>query len=193
VVGGVHGDEPETTVVLSAALRSLPPWALRCALVLGANPDGLQRGTRANADGVDVNRNFPTLDWSEAETAYRWELDGPAEVVLSTGTAPASEPETRALLDLVDRLSPHAVVALHAPLACVDDPAATRVGRWLAELSGLPEMRDIGYPTPGSWGTWGRERGMPVITYELPAVSLPVLVRVHAPVLAELLGRGRAP
>jgi protein MpaA len=54
-------------------------------------------------------------------------------------------------------------------------------------------MRDIGYPTPGSWGTWGRERGMPVITYELPAVSLPVLVRVHAPVLAELLGRGRAP
>ena len=190
VVGGVHGDEPETTAVLSAALRSLAPWGLRCPVVLAANPDGLLRGTRANAAGVDLNRNFPTLDWSAAETLHRWEPAAPPEVALSTGHEPASEPETRALLELFERLSPLAVVALHAPLACVDDPLSTRLGRWLAELSGLPGVRHIGYPTPGSLGTWGREHGLPVITYELPAVSLPVLVRIHAPVLCELLARG---
>jgi murein peptide amidase A len=190
VVGGVHGDEPETTAVLSAALRCLAPWSLACAVVLAANPDGLLSGTRANADGVDLNRNFATLDWSPAETLHAWELDGPPEVVLSTGTAAASEPETRALVGLVERFQPAALVALHAPLACIDDPFGTRLGRWLSDLSGLPEVRDIGYATPGSLGTWGRERGLSVVTYELPAVSLPVLTRVHAPVLGELIAGG---
>jgi protein MpaA len=193
VVGGVHGDEPETTAVLSAALRSLAPRSLGCALVLAANPDGVLRGTRANAAGVDINRNFPTLDWSDTETLYSWEPDAQPEVALATGRSPASEPETRGLLELVEELRPRAIVAVHAPLACVDDPAATRLGRWLSELSGLPEVRDIGYATPGSWGTWGRERGVPIVTYELPAVSLPLLVRAHAPVLAELLARGGPP
>lgn len=192
VVAGVHGDEPETTVVVSAALRSLAPGGLRCAVVLAANPDGLVRGTRGNAAGVDLNRNAPTADWGAGETLHRWELDGPADVALDTGSAPASEPETRALLALVECLAPRAVVAVHAPLACVDDPGATPLGRHLAARSGLPLVPDVGYAVPGSLGTWGGERGVPIVTYELPPVGVPLLVRDHGPVLAELLSAGAA-
>lgn len=189
VVGGIHGDEPETTTVLSSALRSLPPWALRCALVLAANPDGLVRGTRANANGVDLNRNLPTSDWSVEETTHRWGLEGPSEVALGTGGHAGSEPETRALIGLVERLRPEVVVAVHAPLACVDDPGATPLGSWLAELGGLPLVNGVGYPTPGSLGTWGHERRLPVITYELPPVSVARLLMVHGPVFTALLAR----
>jgi protein MpaA len=190
VVAGVHGDEPETTVVVSAALRSLVPGALRCAVVLAANPDGLVRGTRGNAEGVDLNRNLPTTDWRAGETLHLWELDGPPEVALGTGARPSSEPETRALLDLVERLRPRAVVAVHAPLACVDDAQATSLGRWLARRSGLPLVREIGYPVPGSLGTWGAEHGVRVVTYELPPDGVPALVHGHGPVVAELLAGG---
>ena len=192
VVAGVHGDEPETTVVVSAALRALRPDALRCAVVLAANPDGLVRGTRGNAAGVDLNRNLPTADWRAGETLHRWELHGPSDVALDTGRGPGSEPETRALIGLVERLAPRAVVALHAPLRCVDDPDATPLGRWLAQRSGLPLVPDVGYPVPGSLGTWGRERGVPVVTYELPPDGVPVLVRDHGPVVAELLAGAAA-
>jgi len=56
VFAAIHGSEPETTVALSAALRTLASPALRCAVVLALNPDGLLRGTRGNGQGVDLNR-----------------------------------------------------------------------------------------------------------------------------------------
>ncbi|HEX4110294.1 MAG TPA: M14 family zinc carboxypeptidase [Solirubrobacteraceae bacterium] len=64
VVAGLHGEEPETVVTLSSALRSLDAPDLAASVVLTANPDGLARGTRGNAAGIDLNRNFPTADWT---------------------------------------------------------------------------------------------------------------------------------
>src|SRR5690349_10489444 len=57
---GIHGEEPETTFALSRALRQLTEPSPQCAVVLAANPDGLIRGTRGNARGVELNRNFPS-------------------------------------------------------------------------------------------------------------------------------------
>jgi protein MpaA len=189
VFAAIHGEEPETTFALSRALRQLTAPSPHAAVVLAANPDGLIRGTRGNARGVELNRNFPTTDWQPDPVAHRSTLDDPRDVTLSPGASAGSEAETKALIGLVHELRPKAVIALHAPLACVDDPNESVLGRWIAARTGLPLVRDVGYPTPGSFGTWGAEQGIPVITYEFPLATTDGLVREHVPVLVELLAR----
>ena len=189
VFAAIHGEEGETTTALSRALRHLAAPSPHCAVVLAANPDGLLRGTRGNARGVDLNRNFPTSDWRPDPVLHRSTLDAPRDVALSPGEEPGSEPETRALIELIRELKPEAVVALHAPLGCIDDPNESDLGRWLTERTGLPLVPDPGYPTPGSFGTWGAEQGLHVVTYELGLITPDDVVRDHVPVLVELLTR----
>ncbi len=62
IVGNTHGDEPYSWVVAKAledrsGINGVDLW-----IIDTINPDGLRRGTRKNARGVDPNRNFP----------YRW-------------------------------------------------------------------------------------------------------------------------
>jgi protein MpaA len=187
VFAAIHGEEPETTWALSRALRQLTAPPRHVAVVLAANPDGLLRGTRGNANGVDLNRNFPTSTWSPEPVASRATIDAPRDVLLSPGTHAGSEPETQALLALIAELSPDAVIALHAPLACIDDANGSALGARLAERTAMPFVRDVGYATPGSFGTWGQENHVPVITYEFPVIANEDLMRLHVPVLVELL------
>jgi protein MpaA len=189
VFAAIHGEEPETTYALSRALRQLPELPERGAVVLAANPDGLVRGTRCNARGVDLNRNFPASNWTPKPVTCRSTVQDASDIVLSPGDAPGSEPETQALLSLIADLKPDAVVALHAPLACIDDANASAFGRWLAERTEMPLVRDVGYPTPGSFGSWAQEHGLPVVTYEFPLAAPETLMRDHVPVLVELLTR----
>jgi protein MpaA len=184
---GIHGEEPETTYALSRALRQLTEPPEHCAVVLAANPDGITRGTRGNARGVDLNRNFPSKDWRPGTVTHRSTIEDRSDILLSTGEAPASEPETQALLSLIRDLNPRAVVALHAPLACIDDANDSDLGHRLAQRTGMPLVRDVGYPTPGSFGSWGSDNGVPVVTYEFPLAATEVLMRDHVPVLVELL------
>ncbi len=184
---GIHGEEPETTLALSRALRQLSEPSAHCAVVLAANPDGLIRGTRGNARGVDLNRNFPTRDWQPDPVAHRSTLDDPRDVLLSPGSAEASEAETRALIGLIGELEPESVIALHAPLACIDDAKQGPLADWLARQTGLPLVGDVGYPTPGSFGTWGAEQGIGVVTYEFPLATTDEIVREQVPVLVDLL------
>ena len=58
VFAGIHGEEPETTFLLSRAVRAFEKNFAHVAIVLCANPDGVALGTRGNANGVDLNRNF---------------------------------------------------------------------------------------------------------------------------------------
>ncbi len=189
IFAGIHGEEAETTFALSRALRQLDGPSPHCAVVLASNPDGSIRGTRGNARGVELNRNFPTSDWQSDRVPHRSTLEDPRDVLLSPGPHPGSEPEVQALLALIGELTPDVVIALHAPLACIDDANQSALGRWLAERTGMPLVADVGYPTPGSFGTWGGENGVPVITYEFPLANTDALVREHVPVLVELLTR----
>lgn len=187
VFAGIHGEEPETTYALSRALRQLPEPPEHVAVVLAANPDGLVRGTRCNARGVDLNRNFPARNWRPGPVTCRSTIEDPSDVVLSPGDGPASEPEVQALLALIAELEPRAVVALHAPLACIDDANDSPLGRRLAERTGMPLVRDVGYPTPGSFGSWCLDQGLSVVTYEFPLAATEALMRDHVPVLVDLL------
>jgi protein MpaA len=161
VIGGVHGDEPssvEACVALAHRLASGAP-AASLVLVPALNPDGLARGAKNAARDVDLNRNFPAQNWRAAHAPGYF-----------PGAAPLSEPETRLVAALVARHAVRGVVAVHAPFACVnyDGPAAAWAEA-VAAVCGWPARGDLGYPTPGSLGSWlGVDRGLPVLTLELP-------------------------
>ena len=187
ILASIHGDEAETTVVVSEALRCLPRGDLRAAVILCANPDGMLRGTRGNGRGVDLNRNFPTSNWSPEPVCYKSRANDARDIALSPGSQPASEPETKALLSLVDRLKPRAIVSLHSALACVDDSGASHLGRRLADRCALPFLTEIGYPTPGSMGTWAGEQRLNLVTLELEDSSLYTLKDRHVPIMIDLM------
>ena len=162
VVGGVHGDEPSSVeAVLALGRRRLSGGVEAAPLVLvpALNPDGLARGTKNSARDVDLNRNFPARNFQTAHAPGYF-----------PGLAPLSEPETRLLAALVDGYGVRGVVAVHAPLACINhDGPAEAWARAVSVACGWPARADIGYPTPGSLGSWlGIDRGLPVLTVELP-------------------------
>jgi murein peptide amidase A len=162
VFGGIHGDEPASVaslIELAARLDAEPRRPIPVWLLPAVNPDGLARGIKNSARDVDLNRNFPARSFVPQHAPGYF-----------PGPAPLSEPETRVIADLVARAPIAAVVAMHAPFACVnhDGPAAAWAEA-VAAACGWPARADIGYPTPGSLGSWlGTDRGLPVLTLELP-------------------------
>lgn len=173
VLGGVHGDEPKGVFVarrLIDVLMDQPREGEFSHLIVVpvVNPDGYERRKRRNARGVDLNRNFPTENWTGSPRRSR----------MHGGDSPASEPETRAVIDAVRRFSPARIITIHSiglERYCVNyDGPAGRLARTMARLNGYPVQASIGYATPGSLGTWaGIERRIPTITLELPSRHSP--------------------
>ena len=189
VMAGIHGEEPETTFLLSRVLRAFDESFESIAFILCANPDGVSFGTRGNANGVDLNRNFKTQNFSTEKAGSRSILEAPRDTLLSPGAFAESEPETQALVALIEKLKPASVLAMHAPMGCVDAPQKTTLVEGVMETFNLPWLPDIGYKTPGSFGTWCGDRGLECVTLELPRMPLEHLFDRYGRVFAEFLER----
>lgn len=146
VVGSMHGDERAGhRVVRALRKRPLPPGS-DLWLVRTLNPDGAAARTRTNARGVDLNHNFPG----------RWQRSARGSVTWS-GPAPASEPETAAVMAFVRSRQPWTTVVLHQPLYGVDSYRAKspRLVRGLAAATGLPVRSfDCGGMCHGTFTDW---------------------------------------
>lgn len=177
VVASIHGSEPDGTPVVEAFRDALvrEPAAVgkdRVVIVPIANPDGFARRSRTNAAGVDLNRNFPADNRIDRSRF---------------GSSPLSEPESRALHDLIVAVRPRAIVSIHQPLECVDfdgpgEPLAVSV----AAACGLP-VEKLG-SRPGSLGAWfGETLGRPIVTLELPRAAPEATLGRYAGALAAAL------
>ena len=191
-----HGEEADTGLLARRLLERVPAGETRWAIVPVLNPDGLLAGTRQNAAGVDLNRNFPASTWSpEPSFTYPPGIDPELRVAAnrrnrsSPGERPGCEPETQALVRLVEELSPGLVVDLHAPLELLlvrAQPAPPQAEQ-LAEAAGLPVRAELEAPCPGAFDDWLCEQGVPAIVYEIEHAGLPALCSRHLPGLEALL------
>lgn len=164
LIGGVHGDEPEGVALAQATLHwltnqtdtsALAPWMVVPCL----NPDGIAKKQRTNGNGVDLNRNYPSRDWSPESTSPRY----------NPGPSPGSEPEIRALVGLIHTVTPRLIIHCHSWNPCIIYTG--EMARSDAESLGRSsqyEVRDnIGYPTTGSLSRYGwHDHGIPIICIE---------------------------
>ncbi len=168
VLAGFHGSEPtgvDLANALLAHLRTTPgaTAGLRVGVVPAVNPDGLARRSRTNANGVDINRNFPASNWSKRAPGGR----------TFGGASPGGEPETRAVMMAVERMRPTRILSIHSIARgrhCNNfDGPADGIARAMAVANGYPVRAAMGYATPGSFGTWaGVDRRIATVTLELP-------------------------
>lgn len=164
-IGGVHGDEPEGVRLAeelnkwlhslsSTKLEKLHNWILIPCL----NVDGYSSNTRTNSRGVDLNRNFPSKDWSPEAKSERY----------YPGPHANSEPETQALVKLIEVEQPKAIIHFHSWEPCVVYTGSTgrEYAKILAHELPYPVREDIGYPTPGSLGQYAW------LNYQIPVICL---------------------
>jgi len=169
ILGAFHGDEPLSADITYKLAEYLArnyndDQNIKVLVVPVVNPDGLAKKTRTNSNGVDINRNFPTKNWSPKYRKKRY----------CPGPAPGSEPETLTVIDLIEKIHPTRIISIHQPFKVVNfDGPAEQLANRMASFNGYPVKADIGYATPGSFGTYtGKERNIPTITLELGEKTL---------------------
>lgn len=158
LVGCIHGNECAGRTILAALEREPVRAGVQLWLVPSMNPDGEAANTRQNANGVDLNRNFP----------YRWHAGGGPTYY--AGPHPSSEPETRAAMRLIRQIKPAVTIWYHQHEDLVDMAGGDRgVARRYGELSGL---RAMCLPfLPGTATAWSNHNfaGTTAFVVELPA------------------------
>ena len=176
VIGVIHGNE-DAGVAIVDELRAEPaPDGVELWIIESMNPDGQAAQERGNANGVDLNRNFP----------HNWGPIGAPGDSQYAGTGPASEPETQAVINFMTQLQPDISVWYHQDLFVVN-PSQGRDGRIrerYAQLTGLPMGQITGGTYTGIAATWARNEFRPddgvAFIVELGATLSPIEAIVHA-------------
>lgn len=191
VLGGVHGDEKEGTICAWALLQNLFQQAKNrttntypeILIIPEFNVDGVQLNTRLNAQAVDLNRNLPTQDWNPQAFNERY----------PPGPSANSEPESQALVNLLETDPPHLILSLHSwhPLLNVngDCMAEAKILQSHHQYKIVETIPD--HPAPGCLGTYaGIERKIPTITYEIErGLSPQKVIAIHVPAILDLFSQ----
>ncbi len=167
LLGGTHGDEVEGVYVLNQFFEWLKEEHtmedLPLIVIPILNPDGYRAGTRVNSHAVDLNRNYPTTNWSPDFKKDKY----------NPGPSGLSEPENIFLDKLFNKFKPGFVLSFHSwkPLLNYNGDAED-VADYIASYNEYEVVRDVGYPTPGSLGNYGPEKYQtPVLTFECPVLD----------------------
>jgi murein peptide amidase A len=182
VVGGIHGDELSSSALAlnwiklatqapNNSISNAPAsfaGGIHWRFIPMLNPDGLTSvpAKRVNANGVDLNRNFPTPNWARDAKIY-WEQRTKKDPRRWPGKEPLSEPESKFLHNEMVSFKPNLIVSIHAPYGVLDFDGPTvppsKLGRLYLDQVGI---------FPGSLGNYGGvHKGMPVVTIELPSAQ----------------------
>tara|TARA_B100000749_G_scaffold280894_2_gene280545 strand:+ start:40578 stop:41267 length:690 start_codon:yes stop_codon:yes gene_type:complete len=164
MIGGTHGDEPagvqlakDTLNYLKSLDNNLCAWSW--TLIPCLNADGYAQNERTNGNGVDLNRNYPSSNWSPESKKPRY----------FPGNAPGSEPEIASLVEWTKKYPVKLFVHFHSWEPCVvcTGAPARPLAQFLANSSGYPLQDHIGYPTAGSLSQFGwSDQNIPVICTE---------------------------
>lgn len=172
MLGGIHGDEYSSITIMFKWMHILEKhhsgrfhWKI-APLV---NPDGLlqKHSQRMNANGVDLNRNFPNNNNHKASLDY-WKNRNYSDPRRYPGESALSEKETQWIVDLIKNFKPDAIVAVHAPYGIIDFDGPPKPPSRLGSL----HLKLLG-TYPGSLGNYaGLQRQIPVVTVELPYAGI---------------------
>ncbi len=174
IVAGIHGGYEGNTVALANQLLvylnkhpEAVPSGATLYLIPDMNPDAVARGrnagARVNANGVDLNRNFPTHNWvANWDHSNCWN-----ERPTTGGTGPGSEPETHAVASFIYNHRIEALISYHAAALGVFpggnpwQPASERLASALSAVTGYPyPPLDTGCDYTGTLADWAVENGV---------------------------------
>jgi len=180
-LGGVHGDELPTVYFmfkLAQYVKDNPALFKDKCIVIAPllNPDGFlsTSPTRINANGVDINRNFPTRDW-QTSAIRLWIKKTKKNKRYYPGARPSSEQETQFQLALIKKFKPQKILSAHSPLNFYDyDGPSSDLNsfeQWMEQICKEVDhpLKKFGY-FPGSLGNYaGHERNIFTLTLEMPS------------------------
>lgn len=171
----MHGSEANTKSTLSKLITELEinsskiPSDKTIIIVTTFNPDGIANRSRFNANGVDLNRNFNSSNW----TSGTYFLNN--YYPLGGGEYPFSEPESIAIKNLVIKENPYVTISYHAAAAYVvpsNTSKSIELGQTYSQLSGYKYIAPgtqgaFSYDITGTFEGWAGQNGYNAIVIEL--------------------------
>jgi protein MpaA len=177
LVGEIHGDETKGSLI-TQLLRSMPtPVGIDMWLIDTMNPDGEANGTRTNANGVDLNRNFE-VGWNyipRSATNHQY-----------SGEHPADQPETQAVEAFVREVRPSIGIWYHQDANTISiNGARPEIPTLYGQIVGLePGTVACSQMCTGTAGTFANRTivGSTNFLVELPGSANvnDTLIRLHA-------------
>ena len=168
LIGGIHGNEYasiSTVFKLITLLDEHYTGSYHWQIVPLLNPDGLLQKTssRTNADGVDLDRNFPTSGGDHNAVQY-WEENTNRNPMYFPGKEALSEPESQWLVEKIEQYRPDAIITIHSP----HNSRGYKSSNIKQSKIGAQYQQSI-TTFPGSFNQYvGTRINIPILTVELP-------------------------